>query len=49
MIQAVGEQDVVVVEAIVLVACAAIVVASLLTDLLYAVLDPRIRLGSPSS
>ena len=49
LIQAVEIEDVVVVEAIVVVLSLAVVTASLITDLLYAVLDPRIRYGRPSS
>jgi peptide/nickel transport system permease protein len=45
LIQSVQSEDVVVVEAIVVVLSLAVVAASLLTDLLYMVLDPRIRYG----
>jgi peptide/nickel transport system permease protein len=45
LIQAVLAEDVTVVEGIVVVLSIAVVGASLLTDLLYAVLDPRIRYG----
>ena len=45
LIQAVETQDVIVVEAVVVVLSLGVVVSSLLTDLLYAVLDPRIRYG----
>jgi peptide/nickel transport system permease protein len=44
LIQAIDVRDVIVVEAIVTVLAIAVVAASLLTDLLYAILDPRIRL-----
>jgi peptide/nickel transport system permease protein len=45
LIQAVQVGDVTTVEAIVVVIALAVVVMSILTDLLYAVLDPRIRYG----
>jgi peptide/nickel transport system permease protein len=44
-IQAIANRDVPLIEGIVLVLAAAVVVANLLTDVLYAVLDPRIRYG----
>jgi peptide/nickel transport system permease protein len=44
-IQAINNRDVPLIEAIVLVLAAAVVLANLLTDVLYAVLDPRIRYG----
>jgi peptide/nickel transport system permease protein len=44
-IQAINNRDVPLIEAIVLVLAAAVVLANLLTDILYAVLDPRIRYG----
>ncbi|MBO0684741.1 MAG: ABC transporter permease [Candidatus Dormibacteraeota bacterium] len=44
-IQAISNRDVPVIEAIVLVLATAVVLANLLTDVLYAVLDPRIRYG----
>ena len=44
-IQAINNRDVPVIEAIVLLLAAAVVLANLLTDVLYAVLDPRIRYG----
>jgi peptide/nickel transport system permease protein len=49
LIQAVETQDVIVVEAVVVVLSLGVVVSSLLTDLLYAVLDPRIRYGRAAS
>ena len=49
LIQAVQAEDVIVVEAIVVVLSIAVVVASLVTDLLYSVLDPRIRYGRPGT
>lgn len=49
LVQAVQLEDVTVVEGVVLVLVAAVVVASILTDLVYALLDPRIRYGRPSS
>lgn len=44
-IQAINNRDVPLIEAIVLLLAAAVVVANLLTDILYAVVDPRIRYG----
>jgi peptide/nickel transport system permease protein len=44
-IQAINVRDVPVIEAIVLVLATAVVAANLLTDVLYAALDPRIRYG----
>jgi peptide/nickel transport system permease protein len=49
LIEAIQIEDVTVVEAIVVVVALAVVVTNLLTDLLYVVLDPRIRYGSTSS
>jgi peptide/nickel transport system permease protein len=49
LIEAVTDEDVVVVEAIVLVVSLAVVVCGLLIDLLYSVLDPRIRYGRTDS
>jgi peptide/nickel transport system permease protein len=46
MLQAINARDVAVVQACVLVFALVTVVANLLADLLYAVLDPRIRYGS---
>jgi peptide/nickel transport system permease protein len=47
-IQAISNRDVPLIEAIVLVLAAGVVLANLLTDILYAVLDPRIRYGQRS-
>ena len=44
-LQAINNRDVPLIEAIVLVLATAVVLANLLTDILYAVLDPRIRYG----
>ncbi|MBO0683076.1 MAG: ABC transporter permease [Candidatus Dormibacteraeota bacterium] len=44
-IQAINNRDVPLIEAVVLVLATAVVLANLLTDVLYAVLDPRIRYG----
>jgi peptide/nickel transport system permease protein len=49
LISAIGVEDVPVVEGIVVVLALAVVTASLLVDLLYAVLDPRIRYDRSSS
>jgi peptide/nickel transport system permease protein len=49
LLQAVGYRDVIVVQAIVSIIAIAVVASALVTDLLYAVLDPRIRYGRPSS
>jgi peptide/nickel transport system permease protein len=49
LLQAINNRDVIVVEALVTVLSIAVVTAALVTDLLYAVLDPRIRYGRPSS
>ncbi|MEV5408194.1 ABC transporter permease [Thermopolyspora sp. NPDC052614] len=46
MLQAINTRDVLVVQACVIVFAVVTVVANLITDLLYAVLDPRIRYGS---
>jgi peptide/nickel transport system permease protein len=46
MLQAINTRDFVVVQACVLVFAIVAVVANLVADLLYAVLDPRIRYGS---
>jgi peptide/nickel transport system permease protein len=43
LLQAINNRDVVVVQAIVLVLAVVVVMANLIADLLYAVLDPRIR------
>ena len=45
LLQSINNRDVIVVEAVVLVFAFIVVLASLATDLLYAVLDPRIRYG----
>jgi peptide/nickel transport system permease protein len=45
LFQAINSRDVPVVEAVVLIFALVVVLANLLTDLLYAVLDPRIRYG----
>lgn len=44
-IQAINVRDVTVIEGVVLVLATAVVLANLLTDVLYAALDPRIRYG----
>jgi peptide/nickel transport system permease protein len=49
LLQSIGDHDVVVVQAIVLVFAVIVVLANLFTDLLYAVLDPRIRYGRADS
>jgi peptide/nickel transport system permease protein len=49
LLQAIGYRDVTVVQAIVSIIAVGVVVAALVTDLLYAVLDPRMRYGRPSS
>jgi len=49
LLQSINDHDVVVVEAIVLVFAFVVVLANLFTDLLYAVLDPRIRYGRATS
>lgn len=45
LIQAINNRDVIVVQAIVLFMATATVLVNLLTDILYAILDPRIRYG----
>ncbi|MBO0774198.1 MAG: ABC transporter permease subunit, partial [Actinobacteria bacterium] len=45
LLQAITSRDIPVVEGVVLVFATVVVAANLLTDLLYAVLDPRIRYG----
>jgi peptide/nickel transport system permease protein len=45
LLQSISNRDVIVVEAVVLVFAVIVVLANLVTDLLYAVLDPRIRYG----
>jgi peptide/nickel transport system permease protein len=49
LIQAINNRDIVEVEAIVLFLAVAVVLANLITDILYAVLDPRIRYGQRST
>ena len=49
LLQSINDRDVVVVEAIVLIFAFIVVLANLFTDLLYAVLDPRIRYGRADS
>jgi peptide/nickel transport system permease protein len=49
LIQAISNRDIVVVQGIVVVLAVAVVLANLVTDLLYAVLDPRIRYGRPTN
>lgn len=49
LIQAIGFRDIIVVEAIVTVISVVVVASNLLADLLYAVLDPRIRYGARTS
>jgi peptide/nickel transport system permease protein len=43
-VQAIGQQDLPVVIGVVIVASAGVIIANLLVDILYAVLDPRVRL-----
>jgi peptide/nickel transport system permease protein len=45
LLEAINNRDILVVQGIVLVLAVVVVVANLITDLLYAVLDPRIRYG----
>ncbi|HEY7432686.1 MAG TPA: ABC transporter permease [Streptosporangiaceae bacterium] len=49
LLQSINDRDVIVVEAVVLVFALVVVLANLLTDLLYSVLDPRIRYGRPTA
>src|SRR6266487_798559 len=49
LLQSIHDRDIVVVEAVVLVFALIVVLANLLTDLLYALLDPRIRYGRPAA
>jgi peptide/nickel transport system permease protein len=44
-VSSVFAQDLPVIQGVVLLAAAAVLIANLLTDLLYGVLDPRIRYG----
>ena len=46
LLQAITNRNIPVIEGIVLVFAVVVVVANLVTDLLYAVLDPRVRHGS---
>ena len=46
MLQAINTRDCIVVQACVVVFAVVAVLANLIADLLYAVLDPRIRYGS---
>jgi peptide/nickel transport system permease protein len=48
LLQAIGNRDVPVVEGTVLVFALVVVVANLLADILYSILDPRIRYGRPA-
>jgi peptide/nickel transport system permease protein len=45
LVEAINNRDILVVQGIVLVLAVVVVLANLITDLLYAVLDPRIRYG----
>jgi peptide/nickel transport system permease protein len=49
LFQSINDRDIVVVEAVVLLFAFVVVIANMLTDLLYAVLDPRIRYGRPTA
>jgi peptide/nickel transport system permease protein len=49
LLQSITDRDIIVVEAVVLVFALIVVLANLLTDLLYSVLDPRIRYGRPTA
>jgi peptide/nickel transport system permease protein len=49
LISAINNRDLPVVEAIVVLISVAVVASNLITDLLYAVLDPRIRYDRPST
>lgn len=49
LLVAINDRDVVLVEAIVLVFAAITVIANLITDLLYTVIDPRIRYGGSTN
>jgi peptide/nickel transport system permease protein len=49
LIQSINNHDVPIVEGIVLVFAVVVVLGNLLADLLYAVLDPRIRYERPDS
>lgn len=49
LLSSINDQDTPVVAGLVLIFAAAVVIASLLTDVLYSVLDPRIRRGQPGT
>jgi peptide/nickel transport system permease protein len=49
LLVAINDRDVVLVEAVVLVFACCVVLANLLTDLMYTVIDPRIRYGSATN
>ena len=49
LLQAINSRDIPVAEAVTLVFAVIVVLANLLTDLLYTVLDPRIRYGRPTA
>jgi peptide/nickel transport system permease protein len=49
LLQSINNRDILVLEAIVLVLAAIVVLANLVADVLYAVLDPRIRYERPAS
>jgi peptide/nickel transport system permease protein len=49
LLQSINNRDILVIEAIVLVLATIVVLANLVADLLYAVLDPRIRYERPAS
>jgi peptide/nickel transport system permease protein len=49
LLEAINNRDILVVQGIVLVLAVVVVLANLVTDLLYAVLDPRIRYGRTAS
>jgi peptide/nickel transport system permease protein len=49
LLESIGTRDVPIIEATVLVFGAVVVIANLLTDVVYAVLDPRIRYGRTSA
>jgi peptide/nickel transport system permease protein len=44
--QAISNRDVIVVQAIVMLLAAAVITLNFVVDLLYAVIDPRLRVGS---
>lgn len=49
LLVAINDRDVVLVEAVVLVFACCVVLANLLTDIMYSVIDPRIRYGGSSN